>query len=283
MATQMEPIKPGPSDLLEESEQRNLQKDSGTRFEALGFSGGNQDQSGNVTPADDSAIRGGNFSTRFSNVTASQSSGGVQGAQAPGGYPPPPTPIPMPAAPDSGDDGGVLGMGLIPMALGALDRFCYMGGTPVMMADGTWKPVHELELGDEVMLGGFVIGCGAAISADLYEYGGCYVSGSHAVYEDGLWLRVRDSAKATHIHLEDIAIVYPIATTNHVMVLPTHVASDMMETDNGTNENDEERILALNCNDDLCKAVATFLESASLEGEAVLESERLPDGVPVVG
>ena len=70
---------------------------------------------------------------------------------------------------------------------------CFVAGTPITMADGTTKPVEQVDLRDEVAVGGYVFATGKFIIDNLYEYKGIKVSGLHMVKEDGRWMRVMDS------------------------------------------------------------------------------------------
>ena len=73
---------------------------------------------------------------------------------------------------------------------------CFLAGTPITMADGTTKPVEQVDLKDEVAVGGFVFATGKFLIDNLYDYQGIKVSGEHMVKEDGTWMRVKDSSLA---------------------------------------------------------------------------------------
>src|SRR5207245_654338 len=45
--------------------------------------------------------------------------------------------------------------------------FCHAAGTRIAMRDGTYKAVEQLEMGDEVLLGGTVIGRGVVLAEAL--------------------------------------------------------------------------------------------------------------------
>lgn len=123
-------------------------------------------------------------------------------------------------------------------------KSCFAAGTPILMADGSFKNVEDLELGDELFVGGEVYGHGKAYNNDMYTYKGTLVSGSHAVLEDGKWLRVEDSAHATPA---DDTIVYPVVCKNHIIISnPLYISADMEEIDDTTGYNDVQRIEKLN-------------------------------------
>ena len=73
------------------------------------------------------------------------------------------------------------------------NKGCFIKGTLVTMADGSTKPVEQVNLGDEVAEGGSVFAVGRFLNTELYDYKGIKVSGSHMVNEDGVWMRVRDT------------------------------------------------------------------------------------------
>ena len=70
---------------------------------------------------------------------------------------------------------------------------CFIAGTMITMSDGTQKPVEQVDIRDEVAVGGFVFATGKFLIDNLYDYKGIKVSGTHMVKEDGKWTRVEDS------------------------------------------------------------------------------------------
>ena len=108
--------------------------------------------------------------------------------------------------------------------------FCHTAGTLIAMADGTYKPVEQLKMGDETLLGGEVIGRGEVIATDLYSYRGTVLNGRHAVFEDGQWVRVENSPLATLLDVPP-APVYPVVTANHLLVCEQYICADLAEYD----------------------------------------------------
>jgi hypothetical protein len=88
---------------------------------------------------------------------------------------------------------------------------CFLAGTPIMMADGTTKPVELVDLRDEVAVGGYVFATGKFLIDNLYDYKGIKVSGEHMVKEDGVWMRVKDSVHAVSMG-DDEHVVYVFGT-----------------------------------------------------------------------
>jgi hypothetical protein len=76
---------------------------------------------------------------------------------------------------------------------GGGDGGCFLKGTQVTMADGSTKAIEQVDLGDNVAKGGKVFATGKFLVDNLHDYKGIKVSGSHMVYEDNKWLRVKDS------------------------------------------------------------------------------------------
>lgn len=88
---------------------------------------------------------------------------------------------------------------------------CFIAGTPITMADGSTKPVEQVDLRDEVAVGGFVFATGKFLIDNLYDYKGIKVSGEHMVKEDGTWMRVKDSSNAVSMG-DDEHVVYVFGT-----------------------------------------------------------------------
>ena len=81
----------------------------------------------------------------------------------------------------SGIIGGVVG-GVIGRVFG-----CFLPNTLVSMSDGSKKKIIDIELKDNVAIGGFVFATGKFLVNDIYDYKGIKVSGSHLVNEKGNW------------------------------------------------------------------------------------------------
>ena len=79
------------------------------------------------------------------------------------------------------------------------------------------------------MLGGAIIGAGKVMATDLYEYRGTTVNGRHAVFENGKWLRVKDSKLARPVGGN--AVVYPVVTECHLLVCENYICADLAEMD----------------------------------------------------
>lgn len=142
--------------------------------------------------------------------------------------------------------GAISGIG---NAVAAINPFCYAAGTEIKMKDGRYQYVEDLKLGDELSLGGKITARGEAFADGVCKYKDTVVSDSHAVFEDGKFIRVADSPLAQKIDKEEI--VYPIETENHLLVTPTHVSADFSEVEGGTQMTPEQRLEKLNSQSDL--------------------------------
>ena len=90
---------------------------------------------------------------------------------------------------------------------------CFALGTLFEMADGSFKPVEDLELGDE-MRGGIVTNKRSGPSTNRwYHYAGTDVTDEHFVFEDGVWKYVMDAGHAFEIPAHDM--YYTVDTTGH--------------------------------------------------------------------
>lgn len=64
---------------------------------------------------------------------------------------------------------------------------------------------------------------------DVYEYMGVVVTGTHAVLENDVFVRVKDSKKAKLSEAKP-ELVYNLTTKNHIMILGNTVFGDYQET-----------------------------------------------------
>jgi hypothetical protein len=107
--------------------------------------------------------------------------------------------------PSGGDGGGGGG--------GGDGSGCFAKGTLFCMADGTFKPVEDIDIGDETK-GGYVTTVKRGKSFNKwYSYRGTHVTDEHFVLEDGEWKYVMDSDEAKQIDSHDI--FYTLDTTKH--------------------------------------------------------------------
>ena len=120
--------------------------------------------------------------------------------------------------PNAGDGGGG----------GGNNDGCFAKGTLITMQDGSKKPVEQIDIGDEVEVGGFVFAAGRFLIDNLYDYEGIKVSGTHMVNEDGVWTRVQDSKKAK-FESDDDVVVYIFGSENRRIVINDILFTDYFE------------------------------------------------------
>jgi len=116
------------------------------------------------------------------------------------------------------------------------NKGCFLKGTLITMADGTTKPVEQVDLGDKVAVGGKVFAVGRFLNTELYDYKGIKVSGSHMVNEDGTWMRVRDTKHGKSLG-NDENTVYVFGSENRRILINDILFTDYFEIE------DQEQLL----------------------------------------
>lgn len=124
--------------------------------------------------------------------------------------------------------GGPIG-GAIGGAIGGMFG-CFLPETLVTMADGTKKKIVDIDLKDNIKVGGYVTATGKFLVINLYDYKGIKVSGSHMVKEDDKWLRVKDSKLAKSLG-NDEHVVYTLGTQNRRILINDILFTDYFEVD----------------------------------------------------
>ena len=114
------------------------------------------------------------------------------------------------------------------------NKGCFIKGTLVTMADGSTKPVEQVDLGDEVAEGGSVFAVGRFLNTELYDYKGVKVSGSHMVNEDNVWMRVKDTKHGKSLG-DDLNTVYVFGSENRRILINGILFTDYFEV----NEQDQ--------------------------------------------
>lgn len=135
---------------------------------------------------------------------------------------------------------------------------CFGPDTEFLMANGKYKKVKDIKVNEEVALGGKVVTIGQGVTNDLYQYGNVKVTGNHAVYENGEWIRVKDSKKAYPIGKEK-EIIYPVGTESHLLVTKGQVWADVFEIKNFKSDDLQYNIDVLNSNKPRNRKLDRFL------------------------
>jgi hypothetical protein len=122
--------------------------------------------------------------------------------------------------------------------------FCHAAGTRIRMEDGSLKNIEDLQIGDQLLFGGKLLGHGKALAQDLFRYKGTIVTGRHAVFEEGQWVRVAESDRAQEHETAEM-IVYPLVTETHLVACEHYVCGDLVEVEHAE-MGDAERLRFLN-------------------------------------
>ena len=128
-----------------------------------------------------------------------------------------------------GPIGGVIG-GTIGGAIGG----CFLPDTLVTMANGSTKKIIDINLKDNIAIGGRVFATGQFLVNNLYNYKGVKVSGSHLVNENNKWLRVEDSKISIPLG-NDEHIVYTLGTDNRRILINNILFTDYFEVEDQNN------------------------------------------------
>ena len=123
-----------------------------------------------------------------------------------------------------GPVGAVVG-GVIGKVIG-----CFLPNTEITMADGSKKKIIDIELKDNIKVGGNVFATAKFLVTNLYDYKGVKVSGSHMVNENNKWIRVEDSNTAKSLG-NDEHVVYTLGTQNRRIVINDILFTDYFEID----------------------------------------------------
>ena len=105
---------------------------------------------------------------------------------------------------------------------------CFLAGTMITMADGSQKPVEQVDIKDDAAVGGFVFATGKFLIDNLYDYKGIKVSGAHMVKEDGKWTRVEDSEYGVSLG-DDEHIVYVFGAEHRRILIDGILFTDYFE------------------------------------------------------
>ena len=107
---------------------------------------------------------------------------------------------------------------------------CFLPDTLISMADGSKKKIIDIELKDNIAVGGFVFATGKFLVNDLYDYKGVKVSGSHLVNEKGNWIKVEDSKLSKLISTDD-TVVYTLGSKNRRILINDILFTDYFDID----------------------------------------------------
>lgn len=135
-------------------------------------------------------------------------------------------------APRSDDSGG-----------GGGGDSCFSATAQFLMEDGTFKEIKDIKVGDRMKHGGRVYGIlqGDGQLEDWYTYKDVYVTGSHFVFEYGVWLPVEESYHAVPMG-DKFDTWYCVLNENHVMVTPERAWFTDFDAVDSVNDELKERL-----------------------------------------
>lgn len=118
--------------------------------------------------------------------------------------------------------GGVIG------AIGV----CFLHNTPILMANGSYKMIQDLVIGEYVAYGGMVMGHGKSLCLRVVEYKGRFTSDQHALFDGQKYVRACDVMGGSAHDLDTPVVVYPVVTENHILITDNGVVyADLIEVD----------------------------------------------------
>ena len=123
-----------------------------------------------------------------------------------------------------GPIGGVIG-GVIGHVFG-----CFSPDTLITMADNTTKPIIDIDLKDNIAIGGPVFALGKFLINDLYDYKGIKVSGTHMVNEEGIWKEVKDTKYGKSLGNNE-HVVYTLGTEHRRILINNILFTDYFEVE----------------------------------------------------
>jgi hypothetical protein len=107
---------------------------------------------------------------------------------------------------------------------------CFHPETLIAMKDGKQKRIQDIHLGDETKYGVvYSLLVTQSPLYDMYSYEGVTVAGSHAVKENGQWVRVREAVNA--IPSTYRGMLYNLGVKNHQLSANKILFSDIDELD----------------------------------------------------
>jgi len=131
--------------------------------------------------------------------------------------------------------------------------FCFDGETEFLMVNGIHKAIKDIEIGDVLKDGGKVYSISKhVLSSPLYSYPTAdessyiWVTGNHAVKEDGKWIRICESRKATPVYEHEVETIYSLSCENHIMISHGVVLADYEEVENSQGLTDHQCLNVLN-------------------------------------
>jgi hypothetical protein len=157
---------------------------------------------------------------------------------------------------------------------GMASAFCFAEGTPVVMADGTTKPIERVALGEHMADKGEVTALmefQQECRNDLYSLHGIHVTGSHLVWHEDTLMHVADHPDAVPWKPGTSPRLFCLNTTSHRIFVKPPAGMDIITfADWEELEDDQEQQMAWNrfVHMQLNPGIPWTPEKAVVQGEA---------------
>lgn len=110
---------------------------------------------------------------------------------------------------------------------------CFDENTLFELNNGKIKKIKDLIIGEKLKNDGFINGIFKINSKieDMYSYYDIIVSGTHNIYENGVWINVKDSIHSIPIKNYNNDYIYCLNTESGIITINNHIFSDWNDID----------------------------------------------------
>lgn len=110
---------------------------------------------------------------------------------------------------------------------------CFDENTLLELDNGKIKKIKELSIGEKLKNDGIINGIFKINSniENMYNYYNIIVSGSHNIYENGIWINVKDSNYSIPIKNYKNEYIYCLNTDSGIITINNHIFSDWNDID----------------------------------------------------
>jgi len=124
-------------------------------------------------------------------------------------------------------------LGTLATAAGLGEWTCFDENTEIIMSNGERRQIPFVKIGDNTMYGGKVTGVFkfSSQNTEMYNYKNVIVSGSHGVYDNGVWKHIEDCEDAIKIDFHK-DFIYCISTENNKLFINDILFTDYYEVSN---------------------------------------------------
>jgi hypothetical protein len=110
---------------------------------------------------------------------------------------------------------------------------CFDSETPITLANHSQKYIKDIEIGDNILLGGKVtslLKVKTSLDDEIYNYQNIIVSGTHLVYYQGKPIFIKDCPEAQLITHHRPSYLYCLITENHKLIINNITFCDYHES-----------------------------------------------------